>query len=306
MPRLGGHDSGMRRPRPLPIAERAFSVRSAIEQGVSPDRLRRSDLMAPLWGVRTVRQPHASLAELCAAFASRAGPSTTFSHRTAALLHDIPVPSDAVLPLDAAGPGRAIRAKGVRGHQLALAEDERVRIGDVHVTSPERTWCDLAAWLSDEDLLAAGDRLIWRRDPLCTRADLARISSRMSGGRGAQRRRRVLPLVSDRADSRRESKLRWRLISAGLPALAVNPEIHHRGAFIGMPDLAFLDFRMAIDYEGRHHLTDPKQWHKDLARVPRFENAGWHMTRAASPDLQDSTVLLRNLRARLIERGWQP
>jgi hypothetical protein len=160
--------------------------------------------------------------------------------------------------------------------------------------------------LSDEDLLAAGDRLIWRRDPLCTLADLYRINSRMSGGRGAKRRQRVLPLVSDRADSRRESKLRWRILAAGLPTPAVNPEIYHRGAFVGMPDLAFLEFRMAIDYEGQHHLTDPKQWHKDLARVPRFENAGWHMTRAASPDLRDSTVLLGNLRARLFERGWMP
>jgi hypothetical protein len=179
-------------------------------------------------------------------------------------------------------------------------------MGGIYVTSPERTWCDLAGYLSDEDLFAAGDRLIWRRDPLCTRADLARISSRMAGGRGAKRRRRVLPLLSDRADSRRESKLRWRLISAGLPTPAVNPEIYHRGTFVGMPDLAFLEFRMAIDYEGLHHLTDPRQWHKDLARVPRFENAGWHMTRAASPDLQNSTALLRNLRARLLERGWRP
>lgn len=296
----------MRRPRPLPISDRAFSVGAALERGISPDRLQRSDLVAPLWGVRAVAHGPVSLAELCAAFASRAQSGTTFSHRTAALLHDIPVPNDAPLPLDVAVPGRAIRAKGVRGHQLTLAEDERVRVGDVYVTSPERTWCDLAAWLSDEDLLAAGDRLIWRRDPLCTRADLACISSRRSGGRGAKRRRRVLSLVSDRADSRRESKLRWRLISAGLPTPAVNPEIYHRGAFVGMPDLAFLEYRMAIDYEGMHHLTDPKQWHKDLARVPRFENAGWHMTRAASPDLQDSTVLLRNLRARLVERGWQP
>jgi hypothetical protein len=280
-------------------------VRAALERGVSPDRLRRSDLVAPLWGVRTIAQPHISLAELCAAYASRVGSGTTFSHRTAALLHDIPVPSDGALPLDAAVPGRAIRAEGVRGHQLALSDDERVRVGDVYVTSPERTWCDLAAWLSDGDLLAAGDRLLWRRDPLCTRADLARISSRMAGGRGAKRRRRILPLISDRADSRPESKLRWRLLAAGLPTPAVNPEIRHRGAFIGMPDLAFLEYRMAIEYEGMHHLTDPKQWHKDLARVPRFENAGWHMTRAASPDLQNSTVLLRNLRARLAERGWQ-
>ncbi len=281
-------------------------MRAALASGVSPDRLRRSDLIAPLWGLRTVAQADVSLVEFCAAYASRAVSGATFSHRTAALLHDIPVPNDAVLPLDTAVPGRAIRAKGVRGHQLALAEDERVRVGDIYVTSPERTWCDLAAWLSDEDLLAAGDRLIWRRDPLCTHADLARISSRMAGGRGASRRRRVLPLISDRADSRRESKLRWRLISAGLPTPAVNPEIYHRGAFIGMPDLAFLEFRMAIEYEGLHHLTDPKQWHKDLARVPRFENAGWHMTRAAAPDLQSSTALLRNLRARLIERGWRP
>jgi hypothetical protein len=160
--------------------------------------------------------------------------------------------------------------------------------------------------LNDEDLLAAGDRLIWRRDPLCTFDELVRTSDRMSGGRGAARRARVLPLVSDRADSRRESKLRWRIIAAGLPTPTVNPEIHHRGVFVGMPDLAFLEYRMAIDYEGSHHLTDVKQWHKDLARVPRFENAGWHMTRAASPDIDDSTHMLRNLRARLIERGWSP
>ena len=194
----------------------------------------------------------------------------------------------------------------MRGRQLKLTAHERARHAGCWVTTPARTWCDLATVLSDERLLAAGDRLIWWRDPLCSVDEIARVARRLAGGRGAARRARVLPMLSDRADSPPESVIRLRIVRAGLPSPAVNQRVLVGGQFIGMPDLSFPDFRMAIDYEGLHHLTDAKQWHKDLARVPRFENAGWHMTRASAPDLADSTTLIQNLRGRLLERGWNP
>jgi hypothetical protein len=76
------------------------------------------------------------------------------------------------------------------------------------------------------------------------------------------------------------------------------------GHLLAQPDLQFRDFRMAYDYEGDHHRTDPRQWRKDLARVPRLQDAGWHHTRISAADLADSAELLARTRRLLQQRGW--
>jgi hypothetical protein len=194
------------------------------------------------------------------------------------------------------------------GHRLQLLENDIVDRLGIRVTSQARTWCDLASMLAEEDLLAAGDFLIWRRrDPELRLApdDLRLAIRNFAGRRGTRALNSAEPELTDRSDSPPESKIRLRAVRYGLPTLDINPELYDgNGRFLAMPDLAFIHYRMALDYEGDHHRTEAEQWEKDISRVPRLQDAGWHHTRIAKTDLRDSTQLLARLSRLLRERGW--
>jgi hypothetical protein len=246
---------------------------------------------------------------LTKAYSPRLTPLQFFSHVTAAHVHGIPSPrrllTNQLLDVSVAAPSRAVRARGVRGHKHAVAPDEIVLIEGLPVSSPIRVWHELAPLLTVEELICAGDYLLWWRHPLAT-ADMLRASVQgCVGRRGSARVAEALPLLSDRSDSPAESAIRYRIARAGLPTPVVNEKVYDaEGRFLAKPDLVFPEYFMAVDYEGDHHRTDIVQWRKDLARVPRLEDSGWHSTRVSAEDLRDSREFLARLRRRLIARGW--
>jgi len=251
---------------------------------------------------------------LAIAYTRRMPPHAFFSHTTAAQLHAIPLPLDleVALPLHVSvpDPRRAPAGRLVRGHRVRLdAVDVSLRRA-LRMTSLERTLCDLAPLLTDEDLLAAGDNILWRKRLLGNRATACSLTAtlaRYHGRRGTVRLTELTPHLSSRADSAPESVFRLRFMRAGFPRTLVNEPIYSAsGVFIAQPDLQFDDYRMTFDYEGDHHRTDAKQWRTDLARVPRLQDAGWHHTRISAADLEDSTELLSRIRRLLTERGWAP
>ncbi len=256
----------------------------------------------------------ANVGALASAYSTWMNPSAFFSHVTAAQLHGIPLPLslDLELPVNVSVPEghRSPRGRNVRGHHLVIDPVDVITRRGIRMTSLERTVCDLAALLSDEDLLAAGDNILWRkrlRGNRATSRSLSAALARYAGRRGRARLLEIAPLLTDRADSRPESVMRLRFIRAGLPPTLVNVEVvSATGAPLATPDLQFEAYRMALDYEGVHHLTNAAQWRKDLARVPRLQDAGWHHTRMSADDLADSTELIARLRRLLIERGWRP
>ncbi|MCY7411844.1 MAG: hypothetical protein LH471_02215, partial [Salinibacterium sp.] len=285
-----------------------FTVEDARAAGLGVERLRRSDLEAPFRGVRTLQCPQQLHVFRAALAVSR--PGAFLSHIRAAIAYGVPLPSRfesrAVVDVAIAGPAHASRQRGIRSRRLTVAPHDVIDRFGLRITTPARTWCDLASVLSEEDLVAAGDFLLWRRDRQMTFAEVADAAARHRGRRFRPRLLVALPLLSDRADSRPESVIRVRVIRAGLPVPEVNPILKDdRGRFIAMPDLAFVKYRELIDYEGEVHLT-AKQWAKDLKRVPRLEDNGWHSNRAGSEDLADSSELLARLERRLRAAGWTP
>ena len=125
--------------------------------------------------------------------------------------------------------------------------------------------------------------------------------------RGRTRFLELLPLASPRSDSTPETAFRLRFIRAGFPDPIPNRDIFDaHGRFLAMPDLQFPVFRMAFDYEGDHHRTDPGRWRKDLRRVPLLQDANWHHTRLFALDLADPRYILARTRRVLLARGWTP
>jgi hypothetical protein len=295
-------------PLPVPLDVEPFSVAVAHSNGIGEGRLRGKDLVRPFWGVRSHVAPAGPI-ELCRAYLVRAHPSVVFSHVTAARLWGIRLPfrllEDDTLDVAVPSPKRAQQARGIRGHKLRLRPGDVVLLSGLRVTSAARTWCDIAALLSDEELLAAGDTLLWRRRPLADAEEIVRAVARHRG-MGVAALRRILPELSDRSDSSPESVFRHRFILAGLPRPQVNLQLFDAtGNRVAMPDLCFPEYRESFDYEGDHHRTDPTTWQNDIQRVRRLARIGFHHTRAAAADLADSRELLAQLAADLRAKGWR-
>jgi hypothetical protein len=313
---------------PAPFDSGPFSVRAANEAGIGRGRLRGRDLEHPFWGVRvppkkpspTAVNPlgedeladavtEGQTAALCGAYSVRMAADQFFSHVTAARLYGVPLPArfrlDTMLDVSVPSPTRAVRAAGIRGHKLRVEESDRIVMNGVAVSSPAHLFCELAGLLSLEDLICAGDYLLWYRQPKASPKELRQALTRYEGRLGRAKLEEALPELSDRADSPPESKIRFRLRRAGLPELAINPLIYDpSGIFLAMPDLAFIRYKMVLDYEGDHHRSSKEQWRKDLKRVPRLEDAGWHSTRISADDIRDSTELIDRLKRLLRARGW--
>jgi len=301
---------GSRIPLPRPLAGAPFTVRDARALGVKRGRLRNHDLTRPFHGVRSA-EPDDSLEQSTRAYATRMPVEAFFSHGTAARLWGIPLPArlERTTDIDVAVPNRGVvlTGSGVRGHHLMIDQADIAILNGLRVTSLARTWCDLAAQLNDEEVVAIGDFLIWRRRPdrlRLRRSDLADALRRFRGRRGRPVLRFALPFLSDRADSPPESAFRLRFAKADLPRPEVNIELYSRTGFLAMPDLCFPEYKVSFDYEGDHHRTDPVQWEKDIARVRRLEDAGWLHVRASKADLRHPHRVIDHVSRRLRARGW--
>lgn len=300
---------------PDELLSRAFSTRRALELGVTPDRLRSSDLVAPYPGVRVAGPTPDSAAKLVAAYQPRLRATDVVSHVSAAHLWGMPLPQRLSLPISidisATAPGRAPEARGVRGRQLALADDEVRQIGGIGVTSPALTWCLLGSILSIEDLIAVADYIVTptrTRTALATLAELEECTLGRAGMRGVVATQRALPWVRVGPLSRPETLLRVVLVWAGIPEPAINTRIlDSEGRFLAMPDIAWPDYRLASEYEGDYHRVERGQFHHDIGRIERMADEGWGVVRVSAPALFDETsVLVARIARRLTERGWSP
>ena len=250
-----------------------------------------------------------SFDELCRAYLTRAHPLALFSHLTAARLIGLRLPfrllEDDVLDVAVPAPKRAPEARGIRGHKLLLRPGDVVVRNGVRTTSPARTWCDIAALVNDEELLAAGDTLLWWREPLTNSNEIERaVENHRGAGRSALRR--ILPELTSRSDSSPESLFRRRFALAGLPRPEVNLQLYDAdGNRVAMPDLCFPEYKESFDYEGDDHRTDARTWQSDIQRVRRLAKIGYHHTRAAAADLADSREIIEQLREDLRAKGWR-
>jgi very-short-patch-repair endonuclease len=232
-----------------------------------------------------------------------------FSHSTAAVLLGLPLPlrlaRRETLHLSVARPRRTPRIRGVVGHQLTLRDGEVVTAGGFRVTSPVRTWCDLAPHLSISELVAVGDAIVHWRTARASVADLIRAAAALRGRPGASVALAASGLLHERAESPQESELRVMLVQGGLPRLDVNVDLHdEHGGFVARPDLRFPDFGVIVEYEGDHHRTARKQWRRDLKRTIELQSMGETVLRLGADELGPAIVDV--VGSVLRQRGWVP
>ncbi|MGZ4571386.1 MAG: DUF559 domain-containing protein [Blastococcus sp.] len=207
------------------------------------------------------------------------------SHLSAASLWGIAVPlvdrADRRVDLIVPGGGRAESRADRRIHRLELADDEQTTRHGQPVTTPARTWRDLAAVLQPAALLAATDQLV--REP-AIRPLLEEQLVRHPRGRGCARGRAVLPLADPRAESPMESVVRWLFHAGGLPA----PELQYvvrdsRGVFLARADFAWPYQRVLVEFDGDVY-RERDVFVKDTRRQNLVVAAGWTLLRYTSAD----------------------
>lgn len=170
-------------------------------------------------------------------------------------------------------------------------------VGEMLMTTPSRTAVDLARKYPEDvavlDALARSARL--------TVDDLQAAVERYRGLRGIKRARETIALVDPGAESPRETWLRLLLMRAGFPRPVTQyPILNEYRALIGEVDLAWPDLKVAVEYEGRHHM-DPRQARKDIARIEEMVEVKWAVVRVTAAD--PAVVIVRRVFTARAQRG---
>jgi hypothetical protein len=310
-----GEHGRMSKPHPLPnqIDPRGFLVTDAYAAGVPRGRLQSTGLVTPSRGIRLARNHKPDL-ELLGRLHTAITPRCAVSHVTAALLWSIPLPIyleeegiNGLIHVTRRQEIGRVKRRGVVGHRAPLlARDVRMWNG-IRITSPEWTWVDLARHMGRGSLVAAGDSLLARENPLSSIDAIQEVIDRRPKVKGIRMAREILPLLRAGADSAQESRLRVKIVDAGLPQPAVTePIFDEHGRYVSTPDLQYKEYKIAMEYEGDHHRSDPVQWGKDIERDDRLRAMGWIVLRFSVVQMNSGwTHSERKIREALTSRGWR-
>lgn len=299
-----GQHARMRRKAPLSPLLRPGAVRTAdrASHGMSPKRLRQPDVDHPFTGVSAAGLDLDTVRGACTAYKPLLAPHDAFSHSTAMALFGAPLPREQAdpLPVHITSPaGRRRTGRNVVGHETDVVS--RTIFAGLPVVEPEIAWCQPAASISPEDLVALADFLVTPVNgfTFTTIDRLRAVVAQHGGRRGAIALRWALTQVRVGPRSRPESLLRLLLVAHGLPEPVVAPEVVLDGLIVH-PDLAYPRWRIAIEYEGDGHRTSEKQWRRDLTRYELLQDAGWRVIRVHADDLFGNPLALVERISRVI------
>ncbi|MEV4498485.1 hypothetical protein AB0J84_22650 [Micromonospora arborensis] len=290
--------------RPASLQGRMFRGSHVVAQGL----LTRTELRSAAW--RPLFRDVYADAQLAVTHRTRCAaaarwvlpPGVVIAGRSAAALYGAASVADHE-PIEVLVPAgqRFGPVSGLVVHTGAIAAtDVAVRQG-IPLTTPTRTCWDLAQWLPTEDAVAIVDRLAGQRLVVLPR--LRADSRAMVGNRGWKRMVRVAELADAGAESFPESRLRVRIVLAGVPAPVTQFVVERDGRFVARLDLAWPQFRVAVEYDGMWH-DDPEQFHRDRRRLNRLLGEDWivlHVT--AKRFREDFDGFLTELRQALTSRS---
>ncbi|QAY60022.1 hypothetical protein ET475_08480 [Microbacterium protaetiae] len=184
--------------------------------------------------------------------------------------------------------GRGIHGRAVRPHLVSMVTHP---VSGLRLASPSSAWATVGSVLPHPyDLVAIADSFVriarpphgrpWAAvpTPLATQKQLT--AAVLAGRRaGKPQLLAALPRVRTGSASRTETWTRLTLIDGGLPEPVLDHDVFDDlGAFLACVDMAYPQWKIAIEYEGTHH-NDDGQWQSDIDRYARLEAAGWLVIR---------------------------
>ncbi|MFJ5545740.1 hypothetical protein [Micromonospora chalcea] len=171
-------------------------------------------------------------------------------------------------------------------------------------TEPAACAWETAVWADPVKAVGIIDGLL--RAGSVNRSALASEAARNSCRPGGRRAAWVFGLTDGLAQSPPESHLRVRLVFAGLPRPVAQHPVRVSTGLILHPDLAWPEFRVAVEYDGQWH-SDTDRMHLDRRRLNQLVEAGWLVLHVTGRRLhKEFPALVREIRAALVARGWRP
>ncbi len=249
-------------------------------------------------------------------YVPRLRPGQLFAGRTALRLWGLPFPvrwtATERLDIAVATGTSPPRTVGVRGRRIAPGRADAWQIGEAPVIDPVAALFLCAQELARVPMVVALDALTTAADnypglvvgrPVAT---VPMIEERLAAwGRfpACGQVRAALPWVRDAVESPKETETRMLLLDAGLPEPDVQHVVRVAGRLVARVDLAYPQWRIAIEYEGDGHRTDREQWRTDIRRQRDLEDCGWIVIRITELDLCDGgEALVARIRRAIASR----
>jgi very-short-patch-repair endonuclease len=245
-----------------------------------------------------------SLAVRCRAWTRLLPPDAAFGLETAAQLLGLPVPRTTGHVQVVLRPRPVLpQRRGLQVHIRQLTGSDVQDIDGLRLTAPAQLFLDLAAKWAPDELMALGDALL--REGRMTAEDLAERLGRADRVRGVVRAREVAPRLSQHAQSRPESLIRYWLQESDLPDPELQvPVLDRQGRAVTHADLGYSRWKLALEFEGRQH-ADPDQFGRDIDRYSLMAADGWLVLRFAKRHLSGPWTVVERTRRALIHRGWR-
>lgn len=226
----------------------------------------------------------------CTATVGQSDRQLLFGMTTALELQGVPVPSHC--NLDTAALHVTVRTRSGRPHIQPLKSVPVI----VHIWSH----CTPQSLIHISNGVPDADRLY---------LELQRFIKEMPPFRGKSICRQAMTLVRPNVWSPAESSLRLGVQRHGIPDGRCNvvvPGITFRsGAAISL-DIAWVEFKVGVEYDGDHHRTDKVQWRRDNEKRERLQAHGWILIIVTAQNLIDEmsiAELALRIARRLAERG---
>lgn len=173
---------------------------------------------------------------------------------------------------------------------------------DVGVT-PAAAFVQCCAQMRLLDLVVIGDWLL--AEGHATVEQMQHVALKHPWRPGAQQCHAVLPWLDSRARSPKESELRVLISGCGLPGPEVNvPIVDEFGREVAVVDQLFRRWRLVLEYEGRHHARDARQFARDIGRYADLRRLGVDYLQITAAMLASPRATMVQIHRRLVERGY--
>ena len=281
-----------------------FTREQAREAGITDRQLKSRSYRQLLHGVHvSSAAPDVPLLRTRAALLVHP-PGAVATHFSAARVRAAPVPVHSFEHVTVHRAEDRRQRHGLRCHVAALAVADVKVVKGLRISSAPRMFLELASALGLVDLVVVGDWLV--RKEFVTCESLVHYCA-TTHERYAGHARRAASYVRERVDSPMETRLRMLLVLAGLPEPEVNLELRDRSGLVTLRlDLSYPRVRLAVEYDGRHHLESLEQWERDVERRDDLSD-DWRLITVTNKGIyQEPARTLDRVWRALSDRGWRP
>lgn len=208
------------------------------------------------------------------------------SHATAARLFGWPLPPNLMtsqLHLSTGDKSARIRHQQITLHRPTQMSS--MRWLDLPILAAEDVFIGIGPDLLLRDLVMLGDAAVgnWHGSPQISLPTLQQAVRSRSRLRRGDHLLAALDLIRPTVDSPAETNLRLWARAVGLPEPIVHPRVFCRLLNREVePDLGYPDEKLALEYEGEHHLRSKNQWNSDIDRDEGLRNEGWTVIKVTS------------------------